>query len=131
MPDPNKRKIIPSKGPGVLDGLANYFKLIARLLTDRRVHPLLKILPVGTLVYMLVPDLVPGPVDDAMLIWLGTTLFVELCPPEVVDEHRANLERSQNGIQRATGPAEETQGEIIDAEYWEEPSAEDKDPNAQ
>jgi hypothetical protein len=54
---------------------------------DSRVSPLIKLLPVGTVVYFLFPDLLPGPIDDAAIMWLGAYLFVELCPPEVVQEH--------------------------------------------
>jgi hypothetical protein len=56
-------------------------------MADRRVHPLVKLLPVGAVAYWLIPDLAPGPIDDALLMWLGAYLFVELCPPEVVREH--------------------------------------------
>jgi len=62
-------------------------KLILRLMRDSRVNLLLKLLPVGTLAYLIVPDLAIGPIDDAVVIWLGSVLFVELCPPEIVKEH--------------------------------------------
>jgi hypothetical protein len=62
-----------------------------RLILDSRVNPLLKVLPIGTFLYMVIPDLVIGPLDDAFILWLGTTLFVELCPRSVVKEHRDNL----------------------------------------
>jgi hypothetical protein len=86
MDDKDSRSIIPKSG-GVFHELALRAKLIVRLMGDRRVNPLVKLLPVGALAYWLVPDLAPGPVDDALLIWLGTYLFVELCPPHVVQEH--------------------------------------------
>lgn len=86
MPDP-ERRMVPSDGGGVLYELGVRLKLILRLMGDRRVSPLLKLLPVGSLVYLLVPDLVIGPIDDAVVIWLGSILFVELCPPEIVQEH--------------------------------------------
>jgi hypothetical protein len=78
---------VPSRGGGVFDGIATRIKLILRLLRDRRVNPLLKLLPIGSLIYLVVPDVAPGPIDDALVIWLGSTLFVELCPSEVVKEH--------------------------------------------
>jgi hypothetical protein len=119
MFDKKNRNIVPSKGPGLWDGLTGYFKLIARLMTDRRVNPLLKILPIGTLVYLVMPDFIPFVVDDAVVIWLGTYMFIELCPPEVVAEHRAALNRSEDGITEVNKP-DESQGEVIDAEFWEE-----------
>ena len=71
----------------MLHELGLRLKLIVRLMRDPRVSPLLKLLPVGTLAYLIVPDLAIGPIDDAVVIWLGSVLFVELCPPEVVKEH--------------------------------------------
>jgi hypothetical protein len=85
------RSLIPSKGDGVFHDLLKRVKLIVRLMGDRRVSPLLKLLPIGTLVYFVVPDIAPGPLDDAAIIWLGTYLFVELCPPDVVREHMNTL----------------------------------------
>ena len=86
MPDEKNRKIVPTQG-GLLNGLTTQIRLIARLMTDSRVSPLLKLLPVGTLAYFLIPDLVLGPIDDVAVVWLGTYLFVELAPPDVVEEH--------------------------------------------
>ena len=84
--------ITPKGGGGGLFGsLTVQIKLILRLMGDRRVNPLLKLLPIGALVYLIVPDIAFGPIDDALVIWLGTALFVELCPPEIVKEHRDTL----------------------------------------
>lgn len=106
MPDDRPNPIIPSNG-GLLDQLGMRARLILRLLKDGRVHPLLKLLPIGSLVYLLVPDLAPGPLDDAAILWLGAYLFVELCPPEVVAEHRRELEET-----------------IVEGEWREQPPAE-------
>jgi hypothetical protein len=90
MPNKNDHSVIPSQG-GVFGDLALRVKLILRLMKDGRVSPLLKILPIGSLLYFLIPDLLIGPVDDMAVIWLGGFLFVELCPPEVVREHAQAL----------------------------------------
>jgi len=82
-----QRDIVPSQGGGMLRELGIRLKLILRLMRDSRVNLLLKLLPVGTLAYLIVPDLAIGPIDDAVVIWLGSVLFVELCPPEIVKEH--------------------------------------------
>jgi hypothetical protein len=113
--------LIKSKGPGFWNGFTNYFKLIARLMADSRVSPLLKLLPVGTLIYLVVPtDLMPLlPIDDAAIIWLGTYFFIELCPPEVVEEHRAALNMLSQGDPGTVKGNNEPSGEIVDAEYWE------------
>ncbi len=86
-----RRDLVRGSSSGVFHELAVRIKLILRLMADRRVSPLLKLLPLGSLAYLLVPDLVPGPVDDAAMIWLLAYLFVELCPPEVVAEHMQAL----------------------------------------
>ena len=86
------RKITPSNG-GVFQTFSERLRLILRLMGDRRVHPLLKLLPVGALLYLFIPDF-PGPLDDALLLWLGGTVFVELCPPAIVQEHEAAIRRT-------------------------------------
>jgi hypothetical protein len=84
----NGKEIVPEdERGGVFKELTLRIRLIFRLLADRRVNPLLKLLPLGSLVYFVFPDILPGPVDDAILMWLGGYLFIELCPPEVVQEH--------------------------------------------
>jgi hypothetical protein len=115
---PEDKRAISPRPPGFFTDLSNRFKLIFRLLGDKRVNPLIKILPIGSLVYFIVPDLVLGPVDDAVIIWLGTYVFVELCPPDVVQEHMDEL----NGIIHRGGqgsPSPEPE-DIIDAEFTEE-----------
>lgn len=91
MDDRQNKPIMPHSG-GIFEQLSARIKLILRLMKDRRVNPLLKLLPIGSLLYMIIPDLAPGPIDDAAIIWIGAYLFVELCPPEIVEEHRRELE---------------------------------------
>jgi len=96
--DNRKRGIIPSQG-GMWRELLVRLKLIWRLLGDRRVNFFLKLLPIAAAIYLVIPfDLAPGlalPVigvlDDAAVLWLGGTLFLELCPPGVVKEHVDDL----------------------------------------
>ena len=68
----------PIKFPqaGLLEGLGLRIRLVLRLLADSRVNPFVKLLPIGSVVYLFFPDLLPGPVDDALIIWLATTFFV-------------------------------------------------------
>ncbi|HLC04732.1 MAG TPA: hypothetical protein VJK02_16985 [Anaerolineales bacterium] len=92
MGDKPDRQIVPRpESGGFFQELSTRAKLILRLLGDRRVNIFLKLLPVGSLVYLVMPDLAPGPIDDAAVIWLGAYLFVELCPPDVVQEHMRAL----------------------------------------
>ncbi|MBM4425609.1 MAG: DUF1232 domain-containing protein [Chloroflexi bacterium] len=81
---------------GVVRNILNQLKLIFRLMGDRRVSFLAKLIPLGTLVYLVSPvDAISipviGVVDDAALLWLGSYIFTELCPPEVVAEHMKAL----------------------------------------
>jgi hypothetical protein len=64
-------------------------RLIWQLILDPRVSLFLKILPIGSLLYLFLPDLVPTVVDDALVLGLGVYLFVVLCPQDVVQEHLA------------------------------------------
>lgn len=97
----DKHDLINSQNTGFFQDLIQRIKLIGRLMGDKRVNFFLKILPVAAVVYLVSPiDLVPGlalPVigalDDAAILWLGTTLFVSLCPEEVVEEHMSALNK--------------------------------------
>jgi uncharacterized membrane protein YkvA (DUF1232 family) len=90
MTDKPGRDLVPSSG-GVFHDILLRIKLILRLMLDRRVSLFLKLLPLGSLVYLFVPDFLPGPVDDAAMIALLSYLFVELCPEQVVQEHMRAL----------------------------------------
>ena len=113
MSEDKDRRIIDVKG-GVFADLALRVKLIMRLISDSRVSPLIKLLPVGSVLYFLIPDLAPGPIDDVAVIWLGTYLFVELCPPDVVQEHMDALQQVVPGEWQ---DAPEKGNEILDAEF--------------
>jgi uncharacterized membrane protein YkvA (DUF1232 family) len=94
-----KKREISNLKPGFLQDVILQGKLILRLMGDKEVPFLLKLLPVGALIYLVSPiDLIPGlalPVigalDDAAVIWLGFTLFVSLCPDHIVEKHQAAL----------------------------------------
>ena len=99
MTEKKTSDIIVTQQGGVVRNLANQLKLIFRLMGDKRVSFLAKLVPVGAFAYLLMPaDLAPnivlpviGMVDDAAILWLGSYLFTELCPPEVVEEHMKAL----------------------------------------
>jgi len=117
MSEEPSRKITLPKNPGLVTDLVNRVKLIVRLLGDKRVSPMIKLIPIGSALYFLVPDLVIGPLDDAAIIWLATYLFVELCPPDVVDEHT----RAIQGLPPAAAAQanETTEDEIVEGEVIE------------
>jgi hypothetical protein len=123
---PNRKITLPQNG-GFFHDLTMRIKLIMRLVGDGRVNPLLKLLPIGSLIYLVVPDIAPGPIDDAALIWLATYLFVELCPPMVVQEHMEALKATRkvmDSYQETSQP--EVEGEVIDGEIVEDEDLEAK-----
>ena len=87
--------MVPSGG--MLRETVTRLKLILRLMGDRRVNFLLKLLPVASLGYLFFPfDLVSvipavSALDDIAIVGLGAYLFVELCPQDVVQEHMQAL----------------------------------------
>ena len=109
---------------GFFKGVSNRVRLVARLMADSRVSPLLKLLPIGSLVYLVVPmDLLPIiPVDDAAVLWLGSYLFVELCPQNVVQEHWDQINKAGNVLDPQNDAAP-TSGadrpDVVDAEFHE------------
>lgn len=120
MPEKSNRKITLSQNGGFLQDLTMRIKLILRLMADSRVSPMLKLLPIGSLAYLVIPDIAIGPIDDAAVIWLATYLFVELCPPAVVQEHLEALKATRkvmDNYQETYQP--DNPGEIIDGEVVE------------
>lgn len=109
MSDKDPRKMVTG---GFFSEIGVQIRLVIRLMGDRRISPLIKALPIGTLIYLLVPDLVIGPIDDAAIVGLGLYLFVELCPPNIVEEHRNAI------IQQMQHDGQE-QPEVIDGKFRE------------
>jgi hypothetical protein len=117
MVDKINRKITYPKSDGFIQGLTLRIKLILRLIGDPRVNTLIKLLPIGSLVYLIMPDFAPGPIDDAAVIWLATYLFVELCPPDVVQEHLEALKATRKVMDSYEETSQDTShGEVIDGE---------------
>jgi hypothetical protein len=121
MPENSNRKITFTQGGSFFQDLSLRIKLIIRLMGDSRVSPLVKLLPIGSLLYFVVPDIAPGPIDDAAVIWLATYLFVELCPPNVVQEHMEALKATRRVMDKYKETSQsDMQGEIIDGEIVED-----------
>ena len=97
MAGKKQRNITVPQG-GMLRNIVLQAKLVFRLLGDSRVSFWTKLVPFGTLIYLVSPvDIIMGipgvaALDDAAIIWFGTNLFVELCPPDVVREHKEALQ---------------------------------------
>lgn len=84
--------------PSVLLEIWRSMQLVGRLMMDARVPVLPKLIVPLVALYVLSPlDVVPdvllvlGQLDDVALLFFGTKLFINLCPPDVVMEHRRAL----------------------------------------
>jgi len=118
-----KEDLVSAQNSGFFQDLVERVKLIGKLMADSRVSFLLKIIPVASLIYLISPvDLLPGlalPVvgalDDAAVLWIGTSLFVSLCPEGVVREHLNALQKVVSGAWR-DAPEEPVTGDIVEAE---------------
>ena len=118
--------------------VARQARLAWRLFWDNRVPLWTKLIPPAALAYVLFPmDIIPdvalglGQLDDIAVLLLGTKLFIELAPPDVVREHLRALgarieewrvvgrEKGEppvviEGEYRLKGPeAEETETELV------------------
>lgn len=123
IPNPKEKDMADKKNDlmlapksGVIHDLVVRLKLILGLMGDNRVNFLLKALPVASLAYLFWPvdliSVIPGisALDDVAIVSLGAYLFVELCPPAVVQEHMKRLLADSN-------PAAST--DIVDADVTE------------
>ena len=112
--------IMVSPPGGVFKDIIVRLKLVLRLMGDPRVNIFVKILPIVSLAYLIWPiDLIAGipglsALDDIAIVSLGNYLFVELCPPDVVNEHMKSLTSNLD-----SGSASD---EIVDAEATDLPS---------
>ncbi len=112
MADKRPTKIMVPPPGGMLRDLVTRLKLIGRLMRDRRVNFFLKFLPLASVAYLFWPvDAIAipfiGVLDDAAILWIGSTLFVELCPPSVVKEHMNDL---------LTNMEDDSDTDVVDAE---------------
>ena len=112
----SNKSIVPDPNGGLLHEIIRQIKLVWLLFKDNRINIFLKTLPVLALTYLISPiDALTVPIigvlDDAAIVWIGTALFVGLCPPEIVEEHMDSL---KNIIDTTWKDAPDE--EIVDAE---------------
>lgn len=110
-----RRRLVSQAEKGLFAELGIQARLLWRLLSDDRVNPLLKLLPMASFLYLLFPFDLLGPIDDAIVIWVAGTLFIEFCPEEVVEEHLAVLEAVKKT--RSDQEPQIDEDDIIDAKY--------------
>lgn len=114
MPTKSPRSIVP-RSSGFFKNIAMQIKLILRLMGDKRVSPILKALPIGALIYLVIPDIALGPVDDAAVLGIGMYLFIELCPKHVVEEHLRALRQESSEEWQDMVP----KGTVVEGEFQE------------
>jgi uncharacterized membrane protein YkvA (DUF1232 family) len=85
-------------GPNWVAEWVKRLRLAWRLWREPSLPGWLKLIPLGAVVYILLPvDLIPdwilglGQVDDLGLILLSLRLFLDLCPSEIVQRHLAQM----------------------------------------
>jgi uncharacterized membrane protein YkvA (DUF1232 family) len=87
-------------------------RLTFELLKDSRVSTWLKAIPVISLLYLIVPlDLLIGPIDDALVLYLCMDFFIDLSPRDVVNEHLTRLQ--------GRPVQQKKDDEVIDVEFKE------------
>jgi uncharacterized membrane protein YkvA (DUF1232 family) len=115
------QSIVPAQN-GVFQDTVLRIKLIYRLVTDKRINPWLKLLPIGGILYLLSPlDIIPdimlpviGQLDDLAILWLTNHFFIEFCPPEIVREHVRQLVSNDAIIEEERIKAAEN--DVVDGE---------------
>jgi hypothetical protein len=91
MPDKKTRKIVVPASKGMTRDFVDRLKLILKLIS-----------PID--IIMGIPGL--AALDDAAILWIGSNLFIELCPPAVVQEHMQEIDSN----------LADSSGDIVDAD---------------
>jgi uncharacterized membrane protein YkvA (DUF1232 family) len=117
MADKKSSDIIVSPHSGMIHNVITRAKLIWRLLLDPRVSVWSKLIPIGAFIYVVSPwdliMLIPGvdAIDDVAVVGLAYYFFIEVCPPNVVQEHLKAIEND--------GQPASTNEDVVDAETTE------------
>jgi uncharacterized membrane protein YkvA (DUF1232 family) len=114
----SNQNVVLSSG-GFIQEIGLRAKLFFRLLADGRVSIWAKLVPLAGLIYWLSPidmiSIIPGlaAVDDVAILWFVQYMFIELCPPAIVNEISAQLAGGLAGMQ--SHPEEDVvDGEAVD-----------------
>ena len=102
MSDDRKPVVTPDR-VGALTQVLRTFQLVWELLKDSRVPLFPKLFMLASVVYVVSPvDFVPdvflglGQIDDLALLTFGIAAFIELCPKDLVEEHRKRISGVQS-----------------------------------
>jgi len=98
-------------GGGFISDVILKIRLVMKLIQDDRIDIWIKAIPVFSLIYLVVPiDLLIGPIDDAIVLYIGMDLFISLCPQDIVKGYLENLKG------QSESPINE---EVVDVEFKE------------
>ena len=98
-------------GGGFISDVILKIRLVIKLMQDDRIDIWIKAIPVFCLIYLIVPiDLLIGPIDDAIVLYVGMDIFISMCPQDIVNEYLLEL----NGK-----PKSSHNEEVIDVEFRE------------
>lgn len=115
---------------GLFTSVLNQLRLVLKLMSDRRVPGLVKLLPIGAVLYLLSPfDLIPdvivglGQLDDLGVLILGINALINMAPQYVVQElrneisgaYQAHKTDSTDNTDSASSP--HASGETVDGSY--------------
>ena len=104
----NERKpVISPQNVGALAQMLRTLRLVWRLLGDSRVPIFPKLIILAAAIYVISPvDLIPdlilglGQLDDLGIAMLAIGVFIQLCPPALVDEHRRAIAAESGGTSK-------------------------------
>ncbi len=113
-----ERKPVVAPDPfGALAQIVRTVRLAWRLTLDPRVPTFPKIIIPAAIIYVLSPiDLLPdfilglGQLDDIAVLIFSVRFFIEMCPPDIVEEHRRAIAISK----ARSGEAQEN---IVEGSY--------------
>ncbi len=96
--DRDRKQVTTTDTVGAVAQLIRTLRLVWRLMQDSRVPIFPKLIIPAAILYALSPiDLIPdmilglGQIDDCAVLFFSISLFVEMCPPDIVAEHRRAL----------------------------------------
>lgn len=116
----NPKDMRPPKDGDFFRNVAEQAQLIWRLWRDPRVSPLLKLLPFGSLIYLVSPlDAMIPVIDDVGVIWFFTYLFIELAPEDIVEEHRRSISKTYYTKWKDDNETNISEEDVQDAEFQE------------
>jgi hypothetical protein len=100
----NKNMGKGSSSSAVLD-IFDRPRMMWAMFIDGRVSAFYKLIPIGAFLWILLPDFVPGGLDDLVVAYFGPQFFLELCRkryPQIYSDHYRRLfpEKSDEKQQR-------------------------------